>query len=202
MLRFFTNRELSRNLLIPLAKWKRWAREFLPPDPLGGLQSGVTRQYSVDQSLTVYIGGYLVSDLKTSIYEARQIMADLHACLNDIGAFANYRIRQERSLGQYETISVFSIFFRRVREPSSDESSFEYTIRGSISREAFTNEHRTVYREEYLATHISSSNHKTLSVYEPHVKVLPISALVDRFTKAMKLDRRFFPILDHYDPDT
>ena len=108
MLRFFTNRELSVNLLIPLAKWKRWSREFLPPDPLGGLQSGVARRYSVDQALTVYIGGHLVTELKTSIPEAKQIMADLHSCLKSIGAFANLRIGYVEVEGAADISGLFS----------------------------------------------------------------------------------------------
>ena len=48
MIKFYTNRELSEKLSIGLSKWKRWSREFLPPDPLGGLQSGYARQYTQD----------------------------------------------------------------------------------------------------------------------------------------------------------
>ena len=67
MIKFFTNRELSDKLGIKLAKWKRWSREFLPPDPLGGMQSGYARQYNPDQAFTVFLGGHLVADLKFSI---------------------------------------------------------------------------------------------------------------------------------------
>ncbi|MBW2491912.1 MAG: hypothetical protein JRE65_12275, partial [Deltaproteobacteria bacterium] len=54
MIKFFTNRELSDSLDIKLTKWKRWSREFLPPDPLGGMQSGYARQYHPDQAFTVF----------------------------------------------------------------------------------------------------------------------------------------------------
>lgn len=77
MVTFFQNRELSEKLGIKLAKWKRWSREFLPPDPLGGMQSGYARQFSLDDAFVVYVGGYLVSELKFSIPEARQILFDL-----------------------------------------------------------------------------------------------------------------------------
>ena len=68
---------------INLAKWKRWSREFLPPDPLGGLQSGYARQYSPDEAFTVFLGGHLVGDLKFSISETKQILVDLHQWLVD-----------------------------------------------------------------------------------------------------------------------
>ena len=52
MIRFYLNRELSDRLGIRLSRWKRWSREFLPPDPLGGLQSGFARQYSLAGSIS------------------------------------------------------------------------------------------------------------------------------------------------------
>jgi len=77
MIRFYSARELAHTLSIPLNRWKRWAREFLPPDPLGGLQSGYARQYSLEEAFTVYLGGYLVSQLGFSIPESRAILLDL-----------------------------------------------------------------------------------------------------------------------------
>ena len=202
MLRFFTNRELSHKLLIPLAKWKRWSREFLPPDPLGGLQSGVARQYSVDQSLIVYIGGHLVSELKTTIPEARQIMSDLHALFKDIGAFVNTRINQEDQLGKYPTISIYSILYCRQKSASNHGMRFTYTIRGLTSRKKLKDDHQNVFQEEYVAMPISSSEHTILDAYDPYINILPISALVDRFTRALKLNRRHFPILDNFNSDS
>jgi hypothetical protein len=201
MLRFFTNRELSRNLFIPLAKWKRWSREFLPPDPLGGLRSGVARRYSVDQALTVFIGGHLVAELKMSIPEARQIMVDLRSCFNDIGAFVGTRIHHRYQLEGYGAILAFSIFFSREWSATRNPSSFNYTVRGLISRKKIDVGDRKVFREDYLEEPIPPSNLTTFAVYEPFIKTLPISAIVDQFTKGMKLDRGHFPILEHYDTD-
>ena len=83
MIKFYTNRQLSQAFQINLAKWKRWSREFLPPDPLGGLQSGFARQYNLDEAFAVYLGGYLVGNLKFTIPEARQILNDLRQWLID-----------------------------------------------------------------------------------------------------------------------
>jgi len=77
MIKFYQNRELSEYLGIRLSRWKRWSREFLPPDPLGGMQSGYARQYNLNQAFTVYLGGHLVSVLRYSIPEAKQILIDL-----------------------------------------------------------------------------------------------------------------------------
>ena len=79
MIKFYSNKELSQAFKINLAKWKRWSREFLPPDPLGGLQSGFARQYNLDEAFTVYLGGYLVGKMKFTIPESKQILRDLQS---------------------------------------------------------------------------------------------------------------------------
>ena len=83
MIKFYTNKELATNFNVNLARWKRWSREFLPPDPLGGLQSGYARQYSPDEAFTVFLGGHLVGNLKFSIPETKQILIDLNQWLVD-----------------------------------------------------------------------------------------------------------------------
>lgn len=82
------SRYLSSKLGIRLSKWKRWAREFLPPDPLGGLQSGVARQFNVKDAFKVYLGGYLVGQLKFSIPDAARILDDLSPWLTKNGFFS------------------------------------------------------------------------------------------------------------------
>lgn len=72
-----TNRQAAEKFGINFAKWKRWSREFLPPDPSAGMQRGVTRQYSPEEAFTVYLGGYLVSDLRISVSEAKAVLKDL-----------------------------------------------------------------------------------------------------------------------------
>jgi hypothetical protein len=82
MIKFYINRELSEKLGIKLSKFKRWSREFLPPDPLGGLQSGYARQYTLEQAFLVYLGGHLVADLHFPIPETKQIIKDLGPWIN------------------------------------------------------------------------------------------------------------------------
>jgi hypothetical protein len=78
MNRRFTNRELAEGLQINLAKWKRWSREFLPPDPESGRQCGYARKYTVEDAFSVYLAGdFLVGTLKFSIPEAKRIYNDL-----------------------------------------------------------------------------------------------------------------------------
>jgi hypothetical protein len=78
---YFNSKYLSDCLGVNLSKWKRWSREFLPPDPLGGYQSGYARQFSNKDAFKVFFGGYLVSELKFTITDAARILSDLHSWL-------------------------------------------------------------------------------------------------------------------------
>lgn len=74
---YLDSRHLAMKLEINLAKWKRWSREFLDPDPLGGFQSGYARQFSFKEAFRVYLGGCLVSELHFTIPQTCSILADL-----------------------------------------------------------------------------------------------------------------------------
>ena len=82
---YYQNRYLAKHLGLNLAKWKRWSREFLPPDPLGGRQTGFARQFSLKDAFRVYLAGFLVSELKFSIPETRQVLSDLSGWLKEKG---------------------------------------------------------------------------------------------------------------------
>ena len=85
---YFNSKYLSKMLDIKPAKWKRWAREFLDADPLGGYQSGYARQFSYKDAFLVFLGGHLVSEQKFSIPDARQILHDLDGWLKNNGLYA------------------------------------------------------------------------------------------------------------------
>ncbi len=194
MLRFFSNRELSDKLSIPLAKWKRWVREFLPPDPLGGLQSGVTRQFSVDEALIVFLGGHLVAESKASIPDVRQILVDLIPHLRDIGFFANTRIHDRFRSGFDGPIRTFTILICRDCKASALGAGFCYTLRGELSRRAQEQNGRTVFLERYIEEQIPAA---TQSLPSPlSGRILNVSALADFFVKALGLDSGHFPILN------
>ena len=105
---YFQSRDLAQRLKINLAKWKRWSREFLAPDPLGGLRSGYARQFSYRDAFIVYLGGHLVGTLSFSIPQAIQILSDLNAWLKAQGYFAlpGQRRRSDRIPSQ---IRIFDL---------------------------------------------------------------------------------------------
>lgn len=82
---YYKSRHISDALGIKLAKWKRWAREFLPPDPLSGQQSGYARNFNIKDAFLVYLAGYLVGTMDFSIAQARQIVSDLGPSLKQRG---------------------------------------------------------------------------------------------------------------------
>ncbi len=122
MIKYYTNRQLSLKLEIKLAKWKRWSREFLPPDPLGGLQSGYARHYHPDEAFGVYLGGVLVSELKFSIPEAKRILGDLAQWFENNGFCFNAETLPEPSTSQAESYYLIKVF-------SDREQGFWYEIR-------------------------------------------------------------------------
>jgi hypothetical protein len=85
---YFQSRYLAEKFHIKIAKWKRWSREFLPPDPLGGQRSGYARQFSYKEAFHVYLAGYLVGTLRFTVAETKQILSDMEPWLIRQGFFA------------------------------------------------------------------------------------------------------------------
>ena len=104
MIKLLKNRELAENLGINLARWKRWSREFLPPDPLAGKQAGYARQYYVNDAFTVFLGGCLVSELGFSVPDARKILGDLDPWLDKKGCRADARGKTKAMSGLDEKV--------------------------------------------------------------------------------------------------
>ena len=122
---YYKSRHLSEKLNINLAKWKRWSRDFLSPDPLGGLQSGVARQFSLKDAFKVYFGGYLVGELKFTIPDAKRVIADLSPWLKEMGFFSH-----ETQMKQAEMVRMPEYHLYIYSNP---EGSWSYVIRAIMS---------------------------------------------------------------------
>jgi hypothetical protein len=194
MIKFFTNRELSDRLDIKLAKWKRWSREFLPPDPLGGMQSGYARQYNPNQAFTVFFGGHLVADLKFSIPEARQIIQDLNNWLSEKGFFFDLRGHSVPDKGIDALIKKYIIFIRREKGPDK-RFKFIYTVRGIISNEPVQHKGFGMMKKLYVETSVNQGPEKPSEMDMNVVKTLYISGMFTEFVVVMGLDRMRYPVL-------
>lgn len=80
-----TNRVLEKSTGFTHTQIKRWAVAFLKPDRTAGQHSGVERTYSFEQALMIYMGGYLVRDLKFTLKDAKQILNDLNTWIDRKG---------------------------------------------------------------------------------------------------------------------
>ena len=194
MIKFFTNRELSDRLGIKLAKWKRWSREFLPPDPLGGMQSGYARQYNPDQAFTVFLGGHLVADLKFSIPEANQIIQDLNKWLSDKGFFFDLRGHSVSDKGMEALIKKYILFIRREKRPDK-RFKFIYTVRGIISNEPVQHKGFEMVKKLYVETSVNQGSEKPSEMDMNVVKTLYLTGILTDFIDAMGLDRMRYSVL-------
>ncbi len=194
MIKFFTNRELSKQLGINLAKWKRWSREFLPPDPLGGMQSGYARQYHPDQAFTVFLGGHLVGDLKFAIPEARQMMQDLKPWMSDKGFFFEPKGYAVSDKGVDALVQRYIISIQR-EEGTDNRFKFIYTARGIISDEPVLHNGFEIMKKLYVEASINSGAEENFEVDMNVVKTLNITGILNDFVDATGLDRTRYPAL-------
>lgn len=147
MIRFYLNRELSARLGFRLSRWKRWSREFLAPDPLGGLQSGFARQYSLTEAFVVYLGGHLVADLKFSIPETKIILKDLKEWIT--GQFFSYS-NPENQLSVQPSVKEYRICIFKNPESKGSGQLYAYLIRRMIDQERSLGKGAWIVTERYI----------------------------------------------------
>ena len=196
MIKFFTNRELSQRLGINLARWKRWSREFLPPDPLGGLQSGYARQYNPNEAFTVHLGGHLVANGKFSIPEAKQILSDLHEWLSDNGFYFDVNGSVDFSKGVERLVKKTVVFIIKNSDVNDGTPIFQYIIRGIISKTSIRSEGYDVMQELYTETLIHADADPFLDLATNTAKTLEISSFLNRFVACMGLDAVHYSALN------
>jgi hypothetical protein len=179
---------------INLSKWKRWSREFLPPDPLGGMQSGFARQYSPDGAFTVYFGGHLVADLKFTIPEAKKIVKDLHLWFSEKGFYFDARSNATPKQGVDQLIKKYIIFIEREKDPDNT-ISFSYTIRGIISNEPVNYNGFEIMEERYTETIMGLQTKKMSAVDVNIVKTVNVTDVLNNFVLRLNLNRSRYPVL-------
>ena len=177
---YYNSNQLSERLGIGLSKWKRWAREFLAPDPLGGLQSGFARQFSLKDAFHVYLAGCLVADLKFSIPETRQILSDLNSWLKKTG-FSQLHISRD-------TASKSDSPFFRIYIIATSSNRFAYTIRAVERPEALDPPMAGRQRESYTFAFVSAADDSDPIACDKveTARVLGISTIYRNFLEKLK----------------
>jgi hypothetical protein len=133
MIHYYTSREISKKLNINLARWKRWSRAFLPPDPLGGVQSGYARQYIFKDLFKVFLCGHIVSHLKMSVPDSLKVMLDLSPWLKKNGYFHMIQINDSSAKNTNQS-HCHRIYFCPLKVTSGKRGSeFGYLIRKTIT---------------------------------------------------------------------
>jgi hypothetical protein len=186
MIRFYTNRELSHRLGINLARWKRWSREFLPPDPLGGIQSGYARQYNPDEAFTVFFGGYLVGNLKFSIPEAKRILADLQVWLLEHGFYFGMSDSRSDKKSTVTPVSKYRISIRAVNGRESRHLGFIYSARGVVAEGEREFDGVPVKEQCYVESRFGLTDAEKENVICPSSRVIFISELRNTFLNRLQ----------------
>jgi hypothetical protein len=158
MIRFYNNRELSDILGVNRAKWKRWSREFLPPDPLGGLQSGYARQYNLNEAFSVYLGGLLVGELKFTIPESRKILNDLNTWLTEHGFYFDFGATLDSEKKQADPARYYEIIIVRREISDPGDTDLVYRIKTVIQSENLDGDGRQILQERHIEEFIGGSN--------------------------------------------
>ena len=195
MIKFYTNRELSHKLGINLAKWKRWSREFLPPDPLGGMQSGFARQYSPDEAFIVHLGGHLVANLKFSIPQVKQILKDLNRWLSEHGFFFDAKANAELVEGIYGLIKKYRIYIFRKKDFHEGKDDFIFKIRGIISSNPVVHNGLQVFEERYVEIIIERRSNDHDFFDNTSMRILNITDILEQFVKSLGQDKGCYKAL-------
>ena len=126
-MKIHTNRELSEKLDYNFQRWKRLAREFLPPDDIASLPKGKARKYTPNEAFTVYLGAHLI-EFGFLIIEARRIIEDLSPWLAEKGQWIQNKNYVKEGIDQYikkYTISIIPIKIWPVPSMDDELTSFE-----------------------------------------------------------------------------
>ncbi len=176
MIQFYSNRELSEKLDINLARWKRWSRDFLPPDPLGGMRSGYARQYAFKDLFKVYLGGYLLYHLKLTVAEAQRILTDLSPWLNRNGFFA---LQGRNGSGPAAGMGGVRVYAAR-RQPADSPGGigFGYLVRHTVDTSAHASEpvRRITQTHEETYIHVEPAD-RLVFMRRPELYLINLSPL-------------------------
>ena len=195
MLLFYTNRELSRKLGVNLAKWKRWSREFLPPDPLGGMQSGFARQYHPNEAFVVYLGGLLVADLKYTIPETKQILGDLQQWLLNTGFYYDPKSAEKQKEGVENLVYRYMISIGCSTDTQRKRHDFQFTIKGIIEKKTATHGGFSIFEERYVERPIGPRTNRDDRSDCSAMRVLNITDVLERFLEKLGRDRASYRAL-------
>ena len=174
----FDARQISSSLGVKLSTWKRWSREFLPPDPRARMRSGQTRFFSLNQTFEVYLGAHLVSSLKFSIPEAREIIGGLRQWLRKNNIYPEAPDANAEALRRRQQLQV--IIHEKEDGTFCCESKHTVSVKPTMGRG--TNVIEEVYEQEWIA---GARVEDMLRIGFVYFRVLEIGKVRDSFDRAL-----------------
>jgi len=162
-----------------LATWKRWSREFLPPDRKAGMRSGQTRLFSPSQVFEVYLGAHLVSFLRYSIPEARQIIGGLRTWLRKNGIYPGAPDVDPEAARRMKQLQV--IIHQKDDGTFCCESKHIVSVKPIVGRKTTVVEE--VYEQEWLP---GATVDDMLRIRFINFRVLEIGKVRDSFDRALE----------------
>ena len=173
MIHYYTNREISEKLKVNLARWKRWSRAFLPPDPLGGMQSGYARQYLFKDLFKVYLGGHLISHHKLTVPEGCHLLADLAPWLKRMGFLdvngSHTRLPENADPG----VPILVFFAPRGSPDGKSRAGFDYLVHRHIAGSGTKRGHLSVRESDLNGEPLDGK----AFFMQPDIHVINISVL-------------------------
>lgn len=191
MIYYYTNRELSQILQINLARWKRWSRSFLPPDPLGGMQSGYARQYAFKDLIKVFLGGHLLSHLKLSLPESQQVVEELSPWLKKRGFFdwnGSNGVNPEKGC-RPRPCRIYLCRLPRVGKKTGP--GFAYLIRQTVAFRSgvVPRQNQVTERMEEIIIQSDAPDGQAF-LENPNVHLINLAALVSTLVESLRLSKQ------------
>jgi hypothetical protein len=168
---------LSEMLAIPHTKIRRWAKEFLPPDPKATLRSGFAREVSLNEGFKIYLGGHLVSHLTFSVIDARKIISDIRPWMLSKGLYPelpDYTPTEvDRKIEGYE-LAVTKV----------GEGEFLFCVKGRVRSRQIQEDGMNLIEEVYATEFFHSPKQvMSLDFHDPLSRRLLISDLLRQFNR-------------------
>lgn len=112
-----------------LSTWRRWSRQFLPPDH-DSIKGGAPRGLSLNESFELMLAGHLVGELKFSTPDAKKIIEDLKPWMMENGYYPDCTGFELKGIAQ--KVKFHEIIM--ARSPLIAENSYGYKMIGHIGR--------------------------------------------------------------------
>jgi len=159
------------------------------------MQSGYTRQYSIDDAFKVFLGGHLVSAMKYTIPDAKKILHDLQEWLTGVGIYQNSGRDLENITGPVTSVERYIIFIQPQPAVSGQPIDFLYSIRGIIADTTVQHKAILVRQERYIETLIPPQENKRSVSEALGVRVLNITAVLKQFGECLDILQTLYDVL-------